>query len=45
MNSSYLLLTSIQVGATESQFVRAVLETGPFAKFILLVIISRTFVY
>lgn len=39
MNSSYLLLTSIQVGATESQFVRAVLETGPFAKFILLVII------
>lgn len=39
MNSISILLTSFQVGATENQFVRAVLETGPFAKFILLIIL------
>ncbi len=39
MNPSYFLLATMQWGATENQFVQAVLETGPFAKFILVVIL------
>jgi len=39
MNRIILGLTVFQMGATESQFVRAVMQAGPFAKGILLILL------
>jgi len=38
MNPAQSIILNSQIGATESQFVRAVIDTGPFAKVILLII-------
>lgn len=38
MNPNLIFLATLQIGSTENQFVQAVVQSGPFAKLILLVI-------